>query len=74
MLLLLVFAIGLTPFGNFAMIARKQDLWHFQIAEDCRLGVLGVLDIVAIREALNAGRGLATQNAWQEAHNRINNN
>lgn len=44
-----------TPFGDFTMIAIKENFWHFHATEFCWTSILRILVIIAIREALNFG-------------------
>ena len=63
----------LSPLGNFAVVAREEDVGDFQAAEVGGLGVLGVFEVIAVREGLDFGGGFAAEDAGDEAGDGIDN-
>ena len=59
------------PSGDFAVVAREENLGDFQATEVGGLGVLGIFEVVAVGETLNEGGGFAAENAGEEASDAV---
>ena len=62
------------PFGDFAVIAREENVRDFHAAKIGGFGVLGIFEVVAIGKAFDFGGGFTTKDAWDKANDGIDNN
>ena len=60
------------PGGDFAVVARQENVGDLEAAEVGGLGVLGIFKIVTVGEAFNGGRGGAAEDAGQETGDGVN--
>ena len=62
-----VAGVGGAPFRDFAVVTREENVGDFHATEVGGLGVLGIFEVVAVRERLDKRGSFATQNARNEA-------
>ena len=53
------------PLSDFAMVTREQHLRYRHVAELSGLGILGIFEIIAIREAFDLGGSLPAKHAGE---------
>ena len=60
------------PFGDVFVVAREKDIWHFHATKIGGFGVLGIFEVVTIRERLDGGASFTAENTGDETGDRVN--
>ena len=67
------FRVGSAPFGDFAVVAGKEDVRDGHAAKIVRLSVLGVFQVVAVGKGFDDSGLFTAEDAGDEASDAINN-